>query len=434
MRNRILIATTMGVVSAASPALHADPVLDYSIGVSIEHSDNINLSADNPVSQNVLTPQLAFSIKQEGSAVTATAAGNLQYRDYLGGAFGDEVRSFLSGIAAWHLLPERLDWVFEDYLGRQPINVLQSDAPNNQQQTNVFSTGPTLKVHLGGSLDGEVDLRYTNSHAEETKDFNSDRYSGSGRLIYKLGTADTLSATATATDVRYNEAESRPFNYDRKDAYLGYQHKTDQFLLDLAGGYSWVDLNDSSGSRSGALLRAGLQWNPSPATSLGVTARRQFSDASQDLVFAPLQLQNLGIGSGLNGAIVAPQLYVEKRLDVDFNHTFDERLRFGVAPFVRRLHYIQGDFFDDHAFGYYADVAYYLRPTLWLGGYVGHERRDYTNIDRVDDDLTYGLTANWQRTRHWLLTLTAAHQRRNSDVEEFGYKENAVTLSVTYQR
>ena len=60
MSYRIALATAAGMLLAAAavtPA-RADPVLDYTIGASLQHSDNINYSATDPVSA-CGTPSLA---------------------------------------------------------------------------------------------------------------------------------------------------------------------------------------------------------------------------------------------------------------------------------------------------------------------------------------------------------------------------------------
>ncbi|HEY6939990.1 surface lipoprotein assembly modifier [Dokdonella sp.] len=422
----------VAIAAAGAPSARAEPALGYTVGVELEQNDNINLSRDEPVEETVLTPTLAFDLKQQGAVLSATAAGALSYRDYLGGKFSDELRGLLSGVATWSISPERFDWVAEDYLGRQPVDVLQADVPSNQQQTNVFSTGPTLRARFGGDLRGRLDLRYTNTYAEETSEFNSDRFSAAARLAWLLGALDNVSGSLTASRVRYDEVASRPFDYDREDAYIGYEHVSGTLKLDAAAGYSWVDLRGPD-SRSGALLSLGLRWMPSPATDLGVNAARQFADASQDLVVDPLSIGNLGVGSGRNGAVISPQLYVEKRIGLDFNHRAD-RYAFNVAPFWRKIDYIEGEFFSQRSYGWTARYDWLLRPTFTLSLSTGREHRDYTGLDRTDTDASYSMALAWRQTSHWTWMLRGTHALRDSTLREAGYSDNAIILSLTYTR
>jgi hypothetical protein len=425
------IAVVLAALAAAVPAV-ADPVLDYSIGLTAEHSDNINYSATDPVSQNLLIPRFDFRVDQQGALLSASAAGSLEYRDYLGGAFGNELRTLFDGSAAWHISPGRFDWVFQDSAGRQPVNALVADAPNNQQQTNVFSTGPSLRARFGEVTRGQLDLRYTNGYADTTSAFNSNRLSAVGSLLWPLDPADTVSASASSTRVRYTERESEPFDYDRQDVYAGFQRKLRQFTLDGAAGYSWLDLR-RGGNPSGALLRGDLRWNPSVRTSFGLGLAREYSDAAQDLVFTPEQAGYVGIGSGINGQVIAPQVYVEKRVTLDASHT-EDAFSVGLSPFWRRLEYVNDAASNQRSAGYYANATWRLRPTLWIGAYAGQERRRYTGLERTDDDLAWGLSLNLQRTRHWLWTLLFQHQRRDSSAPDSGYSENALMLTVTFHR
>lgn len=423
----------IGIAAATvCTAVRADPVLDYTLGVEVENDSNVNLSRTDPVSQNILTPQMTFGVKEQGSTLTADVAGTLQYRDYLQNAFGDEFRSELSGLVDWSISPERFDWVFEDYLGRQPVNVLESDVPSNQQQTNVFSTGPTLRAHFSDTLRGKLDLRYTNTYADDTTEFNGDRLSAAGQLAHLFSPLSNIAGAVAATQVRYDDSASKIFEYDRYDVYGGYHDETREFKFDLAVGYSWLNFLHESDD-SGLLLRGTATWAPSAATSLALNASRQFSDASQDLIVDPSQLGNLGVGSSRNGAVVSPQVYVEEQVGFDLTHAQGD-FRFNVAPFWRDLDYVGDNTLNQRSFGYLASVDWILHTTITLSAGAGREHRDYSDLSRTDDDKTYWLGVLWQQARHWSWRFRAANLSRDSTVFDAGYSDRAYTVSLTYAR
>jgi hypothetical protein len=85
-----MLAGAIGLaLIAASGAASADQ-FNYMLYAGLEHSDNVALSATNPVSQNVLIPGINFSYVQQGSTVQANVLGTLEYRDYLGNAFSNQ--------------------------------------------------------------------------------------------------------------------------------------------------------------------------------------------------------------------------------------------------------------------------------------------------------------------------------------------------------
>jgi hypothetical protein len=202
MRIDRVLAPAFLILTASSAALAAR--LDYTAEIGYLHSDNINLSAVDPVAENLLIPQLAFRFSEDGSVVRAQVNGLVEYRDYLGGAFGNEFRGTLDGVVDWTLIPERLKWSFADSLGLNPINLRLPDSPDNLQQTNVFSTGPTLQFRLGQSTMGQAELRYTDSYAQTTDEFNSGRLSAALRALKDLDSTRRLSANLEASKINYD--------------------------------------------------------------------------------------------------------------------------------------------------------------------------------------------------------------------------------------
>jgi hypothetical protein len=430
--HRACIAFGIGAAAAAITPVRADPVLDYTLGIEVEHDSNTNLSRVDPISQSIVTPGITFGLKEEGSTLNLTAAGAVDYRDYLQGDFADEFRTLLSGVGVWTISPQRFDWVFEDYLGRQPLNVLVPDAPANQQQTNVFTTGPTFRAHFSDALRGKLDLRYTNTYAEQTDGFNGDRLNGTAQLAYLLDAQNTLAGALAATGVRYDKDVSAPYEYDRYDLYGGYDHTTRQIKVNLAAGYSWLNFRQGSDD-SGPLLRAGVTWTPTTLTTLGVHATREFADATTNLMIDPTQIGNLGVGSGNNGTVVSPQVYVLKELAGTFQRKQDN-VYFEVAPFWRNYDYLGGGALNQRSFGYLVSVSWLMRPRYTLAGGTGREHRNYTDLDRVDDDMTYWLAFIFQQSRHWAWQLRATHLSRDSTVYDSGYSDRVYTLSLTYSR
>lgn len=430
--HRACIAIGIAAAAVAIVPARADPVLDYTLGVEIEHDSNVNLSRTDPVSQNILTPEMTFDLKEKGSTFSVDAAGALDYHDYLEGAFADQFTSLFSGVADWTISPERLDWVFEDYLGRQPINAFVPDAPSNQQQTNVFTTGPTLRAHFSDALRGKLDMRYTNTYAEDTSNFNGDRLGAVAQLAYLLSAESTIAGAVGASDVRYDKDISKPFEYDRYDAYLGYDDKTRQFKFNLAAGYSWLD-SSTLDNDSGPLLRASATWTPSATTTLSLGATREFTDSGEALIVDPTQIDNLGIGSGNNNAVVSPQVYVLEELIATFGHT-QGNVHFDIAPFWRDYNYVATNALNQRSFGYLLSLSWLMRPKLTLATGLGREHRDYTDVDRVDDDKTYWLGVGWQQSRHWSWQARAEHSSRDATNFDGGYSERAYILSLTYTR
>jgi hypothetical protein len=430
-RHRLARATGCLLVALCCPA--AAYQLNYSLDMALGYSDNINQSATDPVGQTMLIPRLDFDFKEEGASLKANAIGQVEYRDYLQGDFGNEVRGQLSGVATWIIVPHRLNFDFEDYAAVQPIDILAPNAPNNQQQTNVFTLGPTFDFRVYQTLNGQADLRLTNSTASETKDFNSNRALGALRLIKDLDPLDQLSANVEYRDIHFTDSSGGP-DYSRIDGFVRYQSKLSQLDLDLAGGYSRVSFS-GAGDDSGFLGRALLTWRATPSNTFSLGAVRQFADASQDLVVDPAALVAAAQGTGIvvGSSTITPVVYLEKRIQAGYGYQ-SERFRVRVDPYYKKLDYLLDPALNQTSHGAVAGISYRMRPLWTLAFDATEETRDYSSIDRRDEDLRYDLSFTDQLARQWSVRADLIRNQRKSTALDQGYRENIAFLTLIFKR
>lgn len=422
------VALAIAVVSGAASAAQ----FDYTVSTGIEHSDNINLSATDPISQNVLIPDFDFTLAQQGSTVQANVAGNLEYRNFLGNAFNDQLRAVLSGQANWTIAPQRLDLNVQDYAGVQPVDSLASNAPGNQQQTNVFSIGPILHFRLGDTLLGQAELHYIDSYAEKTKEFNSRRGQAAFRILKDLDPTDQLSANVETQHVDFYDGAGGP-NYTRTDLFGRYVSKLAH--LDVDASLGWSELNfDGAPTASDPLARLTLGWRATPRTSFSVIGAYQYSDAAEDLMTLPGQLIN-GSGGGINpgNAVIGSQVYLERSLEGTYAFT-TERFTLRVSPLYRRLSYLNNTTFDQTGHGGSIDLDYRLSGTFTLSVFANEETLTYQTLTRRDETIAYGLSLANSWTSHWGWRFSLLHNQRNSTALDQGYRENEIYFGVVFKR
>jgi Putative beta-barrel porin 2 len=427
------IALGLGGVTVTFSALGGQ--LDYTLYGGIEHSDNIALTSTDPTSQNVLIPGLSFAYLQQGQDLQANMAGNLEYRDYLGSRFTDQTQLQLASQANWTILPARLDLAIQDYAGVQPIDRLASNAPDNQQQTNVFTFGPTFHFGIGESTRGQAQLRYINSYAQKTKGFNSHRTRASLGIIKDVSPTDQLSANWEAQRVYLTEQAATP-DYDRNELFGRYVSKLSHLNLDLALGWAQLDFHRAgTPTASGPLARLTLDYTPTERTTLSLAAAREYSDAAQDLMLLQPTgiLEGTGRGIDVGNTTVDSQVYLERRLRLTYAFR-TERLGVSVAPLYRKLGYVNDPSQDQTTRGATIDIDYRLRPTLTLSVVAAGERLDYDRLARRDTTINYGLDLVGQRNRHWGWRASLLRQQRHSDQPGQSYHENQIYFGIIYSR
>lgn len=407
--------------------------LDYEIGVAVKRQDNIALTASgrDPISETVVSPRAYFEATQDGPRIRFRAQGALEYYDYLDDTFADETRARFNGQLDITAIPDRLDFVFRDYLSQQPVDRLAAFAPDNTQQINVFVAGPTLKARFGPAMRGQLDLRYADNHAEETESFNGNRYSAAGRLVRDLDPNSELSLNLAVVDADFDQSGDRR-DYRREDGFLNLTRKHPRLDTDIDLGHSRVELDGSGHSDSTLLLRASLDWKPSARSLLGISARQQFTDSGEDLT-RPLELEEVRFNDFNVPYLVEPSVFKERQVRLRYRYR-GERLSLQAIPYERRVRYLDATLEDENRRGVIVSASYRLRPRLTASFYALRENREFVDIDREDRDLTYSIGLANRFTRHWTGRIDFLHQERDSNVARRSFDSNAVLISLSYRR
>jgi len=406
--------------------------IDYELGGSILHSDNIRLAEFDSESDTVVSPQLRFDIQQTGSTLELSAKGGLQYLHFVDDTFDNDLRGDLAGSAKWTISPERLTLIVQDTLSRDPISVLGGVTFGNQQQTNVFEIGPTLHARLGERTRGQVDVRYFNTYAEENKEFNSNRYNLSARVLHDIDVASSISGNLEATRVDYGNEFS---DYSRFDGFVGYAKTLKDFDLNLDVGYTHLDHRDGR-TDSEPLTRASLDWRIEPRHTLTTAIAFQISDATQDITARTNRLDGPLLGDITAADVfIGPVVYKQSRVDASYRYSGD-RITFAVSPYYERIRYLEREDSTGRQLyrGGVVSLGYRIRPTLDLQFVGAQTRRQFDDIDRTDRDSIMQASLLNEISHHWSWRIDALHRERDSSALSQSYKENAVVFSVTFRR
>jgi hypothetical protein len=426
-KSALALATAAVVVASALPGSASAVRLDYDLGLSVLRSDNIGLSDAAPVEETVVSPGLRFSASQAGSTFRLDARGDLQYLHYVDGSFDDGFRGALSAQAGWTLIQERLEFVVEDYLSRQPIDTLAAFSPGNEQQANMFIAGPTLFARLGDATRAQVDLRYGNSRAEENDAFDSDRYTVALRGLRELSRTRRIGINAEATRVDY-DIPLPGTDYTRYDGYVSYGAELRQFDVSIEAGYSRLELEDRPDNHTDPLFRGRLTWRLSPRSTLDAGVGYQFIDAAQDLVV-------LDAGAGNPQVPIGPDVYRQRRADAGYRYD-GERVDLRVGGYFQRVNYVDAvaadSDQDSHGGGF--EVGYLVRPRTRLSILGAIDSRDYGDLAREDEESTLGVALAHEFTRNWSARIDLLRRQRDSSEAGQDYDENAAAISFTYRR
>lgn len=425
-----LVALLLGI---PVPAFAID--IQYEVGGTARASDNINLAETNPSSDVLLSPSISFEAQQSGASLELSARGRLEYLYYVDKTFEDETRAEMAAELDWTMVPERANFIVQDYLTRQLVNAFDSPTSANEQLVNILIAGPTLHTRFSEATKGQLDFRYAISDAQESRDFNSDRHGIAGRLLREIGAKQSLSANVEASSIDYSTAQPA-FDYTRQDAYLGYESNLAAVDVKADLGYSWLKPKSGGKHISGPLVRANLDWRLAPRSLIAAVVAYQVTDATQNLVARGGALEGWSFGdlTDINpDAILTPELYRIRRGDVRYVFT-DERVVLAVRTYFERLRYVNAVQFDESSMGAAFDVDYKFRPRWSLSFQVGREDREFDASGRDDADLYMSVAIANEITRNWIWVFELIHRERDSNAVGRDYEENAAAISLIYRR
>ena len=445
MRALLPAALALGL---AEPA--AATVFTYEIDAGLRHDDNVTLSEDDPQSDNILFGSVRFVARHETPRLEFRGRGNIAYLNYLGGTYPDEVRGELSAQLDWTILPNRLHWVVEDYASRQQVDVLGRPDPSNQQQVNVFLTGPTVLFRLGRANIGQLDLRYMDSYAEKSDAFNGQRLIARASLERELNPRTKAGLHLEATHARLRESASS--DYKRWDVYGTFERRVPALHVRADLGYTRVEPEDATTSVSSALVRTRLDWNPVGRHHLNATLDYQLADAAQRLIQRSSDFANETYASvaasgelldqydalGNGNLAVGSDAYRERRVDLGYRYE-GERAVLRVHPYVRRTRYLEelapgSTDLDRNSRGEAVELEYKLRPKLNLAVRVFDQDLRYQNLDRHDTVRGINVALVDRSARNWRWRIEASHVQRDSNIAGQGYRDNVVGFALIRQR
>lgn len=424
---RMMAASVIAACSADAWAAR----VDYTIDAGIEQNSNVALSPNDPIEQRYSRAGLGFIVTDNLSALQVNVNGRVEYRGYRDDVFDDTVDGVLSGRLNWVAIPDRLSFSLEDSLTVQPVNTLAPNAPGNRQQVNVLSLGPTLLFDWTRALRGRAELRYIDSNAEVSDEFNSNQLTLAVGAIRELTPTSSLSLLTQAQAVDFdNDVVAR--DYHRYDLYARYERKLARFELEFDAGYSRIDYRRGKG-RTDPLLRANLKWNPSAQSAFTASASSQFSDTAGDALSSiSMEPPSAVPDNVLTGrAVINASPYVVRGAELGYAYSAT-RVRWGASVYAQKRNYIDTDTFDQKLRGARADFAWVLRPALTFDVYATREKVEYTSLLREDKTSRTGAMLRYQMARRWSAGFSWEHYKRDSSDPGQTVSQNIAYLSLSY--
>lgn len=398
--------------------------LAWSVDAGLGFTDNINITADNKESDVTLRAGGSIDYSARGARSGASLNGNLGWEEYSKTQVDSNLVGRMSGNAYFAFIPETFIWSVNDSFGQSRQNSLNTLTPENRENINYFSTGPTLNLRLGGSTSINMNATYGTT-TYETSPFDNDVKQGTVAVMQRLSSLTVVSLNANAQRYEYKQ---RAFNsdYDIQAYYL--QVSTVGRRTQLSFNVGLNQLHDFGRSENGTLYGVTLVRQLAPRSSLTLAASQNFSAAGN--VFRQRGQDEAG---GLDTALlISTSSPFEGRTYTVAWSAGGRRTDLTTTLSLQDEKYTRAPQLDRRAWYGSVNLTRRLRPTLTGRVYVDGFKEDFTVANRNQDEIRVGVGLGWNLSSRLSLALDAGHTRRKQALSGGTGNENRAVVSIVY--
>jgi len=187
------------------------------ISTDAEYSNNIGLQSTKKIDDIKQAANLNIGLREDRKHFQANADFNLKTEHYYNGTFSDET-SLTTGFGLFNfdLIESFLTWKTSFSRTEVLSDSTDSDTPDNREQRNIFSTGPSLLYKISRTSSLDLSAKYINVENSDEGDFDPEHVNGDINYTYKLNRA-----TRIAINSNYNSVIDGDGDEEYKQIQIG---------------------------------------------------------------------------------------------------------------------------------------------------------------------------------------------------------------------
>lgn len=413
----------LSVILFASPAVFAVEI-EAELRAGIAESDNIARTSSTSSDETIRTGGFSLSILQQTRTLDLELRSEADYLDYENDTFDEEWISGASLSLAYRMFDGAVTWTLLDNYGQQLIDPLASPNPGNRENINYLTTGPSLSLQLDARHGIGADVTYSTVDYEE-RPIDNDRMRYGLWFARQMNSESQISLNVTSEDIEF-AVGGFANDYNVLETFVRYSRTNNRNTFSVDLGYTEIDVPALGGS--GQLIRIDWLRNISDISTLTLVAGSRFSDNGD--IFRFLQLNNPRTATAAD----APATSQPFR----FNFAF---LNYNFAPNRTSLRLTTG--YSTEEFETMPDedreilnvsliLSRDISRNLFGTAGVRFNRRDFTFINRKDDDLSASVVLGYRLGTSFSLQAEQQFLRRNSSVAIRDFEENRTIFRITY--
>lgn len=424
---RRLAILVLSIGSCWTFAVWASP-LTYSVGYGLQYSSNIHQSEHDRVSDSVSLVSAHVAYQQmHADALTRLRIGAV-YQNYHKDTFDDDVNLLVDGAGEWYIQPQLLSWVATESFRKVQVSPTGPNTPNNLQDSNIFTTGPNLYLHLGERDKVVVEGRYGDVFIAGTNLDNVRKF-GAVRWIHQPSLRHRIAANYEYMAVEFKETGAN--NYSRNDGFITLTYLTNRTEFGLEAGLSRAEL-DIGDSFQGFRGRIELSQQLSSFSRAGIRYFQEYSDTGLELLATGITSAPGDVGRSGNVAldVVSRDIFYNKQSELYYRRT-ESSVPWGIRLFFRDVDFAS-EAGDREESGATFDLNYSPTPTTTISLFSFYRWTDYLDTLREDRDSESGIALVWQMGRRLSSRFEYRNIARESTALGAGFDDSRVTVSISY--
>ena len=407
------------------PCVAADIEYEFRIGAS--RSDNVARTDTAEIEETIALLGLELDLQHESRRLEASIVTDLEYRNYTGDTFDNEVVGSLNADLTLQIAPDVFSWVVQDQFGNLQTNPFQADTAFNRQNINRFSTGPDLRIRMGSVTSINLGGRYYINNFE-VSDIDSDVLNGRLSIVRALSPRRLLSLNVSASRIEFDNTVLNS-SYDRQTAYIGFQSEISRGSLTVNLGYN--ELHDNGVVIDGNLINVEWTRELSASTTFRLAYDQGLTDASDSLD------RNQALGRrGFGGVQRTPGVsdpFENRRFSAAINFARDGN-SFFISALYNEDEYLTLSTLDRDWSEFRAGVSRVFGSAWRFRLDGGFRKTEFVVSGREDDDLRIRVGLSRQMTRALGVNLDFVRFDRDSSDIGFNYVENVASLTFSFSR
>lgn len=425
-RYRIQIICCIYILySTSSYALN----LNYEVGAGVDYSNNITRVSINEISGTTRRMNLMVDLNHQSETLNFQFIPRISYYNYTPEELENQTLYTLDSSLLWEIVKSTLAWSIDNYTDQTPIDITQPATSFNQQTTNVFYTGPDMKLRVGGGKSIALLLRYADFYYEVDDTVDNERYGGLLQFLNQTSPRSTFSFNLLRGDTRYKNDIINE-NYTRDDIFIGLNHLARNYNINFDAGYTVIK-RDISEELDGFLAHFNGVLNLSSKSNITILGRSEYTDSSRAFLESRFLSEEL---RQFNTAISSDILY-DKSILAAYNWNDS------ITIINFQLGTTDQDYEEDSLDSLdqkikYAEVTFSRHAGRLAEVYINARwsNTNYKITSIEDDDELYRVGMNYRLSRSIYINLDYEHAVRNSTSISRNYTADTIFARINLRR